>query len=258
MSDETNDQTETPEEQAPVAAEETAAEAVVDAPPAAEAPADEAPAADAAPAAEAIPEPDPAPEAAVAPEAVPAADAEVAPKPEAEATPEPKAPAAQAAAPAAPAEPEEQLSSKERRRRDRSTHREVRPARSPEERHDERGAERDAKAKARSRRRGQEREKTRAAGPNGEGTPPAAHEPGSPQARQGIVVSDKTDKTITVRIDMAKRHRRYQKIVRSSKRLAVHDERNDAREGDVVRVIECRPLSRTKRWRLVEILERAK
>ena len=252
MSDETNDQIETPEAQAPVAAEETAAEAVVDAPPAAEVPADEAPAADAAPAAEATPEPDPAPEAEAAPEAAPAAEAEGAPEPEAEATPEP------AAAAPAPAEPEEQLSSKERRRRDRSTHREARPARSPEERHDARGAERDAKAKARSRRRGQEREKSRGAGPKGEGTPPAAHEPGSPQARQGIVVSDKTDKTITVRIDMAKRHRRYQKIVRSSKRLAVHDERNDAREGDVVRVIECRPMSRTKRWRLVEILERAK
>ena len=255
MSDETNDQTETPEEQAPVAAEETAAEAVVDAPPAAEAPADEAPAADAAPVAEATPEPDPAPEAEAAPEPAPATEAELAAEPEAEATPEPE-PAA--AAPAEPAEPEEQLSSKERRRRDRSTHREARPARTPEERHDARGAERDAKAKARSRRRGQEREKSRAAGPKGEGTPPAAHEPGSPQARQGIVVSDKTDKTITVRIDMAKRHRRYQKIVRSSKRLAVHDERNDAREGDVVRVIECRPMSRTKRWRLVEILERAK
>ena len=57
---------------------------------------------------------------------------------------------------------------------------------------------------------------------------------------------------------MAKRHPRYQKIVRSTKKLHAHDEKNDAREGDVVRIVECRPMSRTKRWRLVEVLERAK
>ena len=76
--------------------------------------------------------------------------------------------------------------------------------------------------------------------------------------RLGKVVSDKADKTITVRIDIAKRHRRYRKIVRSSSTLHAHDERNDANEGDLVRVVECRPMSRTKRWRLVEILERAR
>ena len=76
--------------------------------------------------------------------------------------------------------------------------------------------------------------------------------------RLGKVVSDKADKTITVRIDIAKRHRRYRKIVRSSSTLHAHDEANDANEGDLVRVIECRPMSRTKRWRLVEVLERAK
>ena len=76
--------------------------------------------------------------------------------------------------------------------------------------------------------------------------------------RLGKVVSDKADKTITVRIEVARRHRRYQKIVRSSTTLHAHDERNDANEGDLVRVIEARPMSRTKRWRLVEILERAK
>ncbi len=72
------------------------------------------------------------------------------------------------------------------------------------------------------------------------------------------MVSEKADKTITVRIDTAKRHPRYQKIVRSTKTLHAHDESNDAHEGDVVRVVECRPMSRLKRWRLVEILERAK
>ncbi|HEV3377646.1 MAG TPA: 30S ribosomal protein S17 [Thermoleophilaceae bacterium] len=76
--------------------------------------------------------------------------------------------------------------------------------------------------------------------------------------RQGIVVSDKADKTITVRIDVARRHRMYKKIVRTSTTLHAHDERNEAGIGDTVRVIESRPLSRTKRWRLVEILERAR
>ncbi|HEX5309715.1 MAG TPA: 30S ribosomal protein S17 [Solirubrobacteraceae bacterium] len=81
---------------------------------------------------------------------------------------------------------------------------------------------------------------------------------GSPKIRQGIVVSDKADKTITVRIDVARRHRRYEKIVRSSSTLHAHDEENDAHEGDVVRVIESRPLSRSKRWKLVDVLERAR
>ena len=84
------------------------------------------------------------------------------------------------------------------------------------------------------------------------------HGPGRAKVRQGIVVSDKADKTITVRVDTARRHRRYEKIVRSSSTLHAHDEANDANTGDLVRVIESRPLSRTKRWRLVEVLERAK
>ena len=76
--------------------------------------------------------------------------------------------------------------------------------------------------------------------------------------RQGVVVSDKADKTIVVRIDVARRHRRYQKILRSSTTLHAHDETNNAHTGDTVRVVETRPMSRTKRWRLVEILERAR
>jgi small subunit ribosomal protein S17 len=84
------------------------------------------------------------------------------------------------------------------------------------------------------------------------------HGPGRPKVRQGVVVSAKPDKTITVRIDVTRRHRVYKKIVRSSSTLHVHDERNDANEGDLVRVIESRPLSRTKRWRLVEVLERSR
>ena len=81
---------------------------------------------------------------------------------------------------------------------------------------------------------------------------------GKRSVRQGIVVSDKADKTITVRIDFARRHRRYEKIVRSSSTLHAHDEENEAHEGDVVRVIESRPLSKSKRWKLVDVLERAR
>ena len=115
------------------------------------------------------------------------------------------------------------------------------------------------KVAARTRRgRRREQEKAKRTGATGEGTPPAERRPGTPQVRQGRVVSDKADKTITVRVDIAKRHRRYEKIVRSSTMLHAHDERNDAHAGDVVRVVECRPMSRSKRWRLVEILERAK
>jgi small subunit ribosomal protein S17 len=90
-------------------------------------------------------------------------------------------------------------------------------------------------------------------------TPPAKeHGPGKPRMRQGIVKSAKADKTIVVRIDSARRHRMYKKIVHSSNTLHAHDEQNEAHEGDRVRVIESRPLSATKRWRLVEIMERAR
>jgi small subunit ribosomal protein S17 len=84
------------------------------------------------------------------------------------------------------------------------------------------------------------------------------HGPGRPKTRQGVVVSAKPDKTITVRIDVTRRHRVYKKIVRSSSTLHVHDERNDANEGDLVRIVESRPISRLKRWRLVEVLERSR
>lgn len=75
---------------------------------------------------------------------------------------------------------------------------------------------------------------------------------------QGIVVSDKMDKTIVVEIIMRKLHPLYKKYVRKTKRVKAHDEHNEAHVGDTVSVVECRPLSRDKRWRLVEIVERAK
>ncbi len=75
---------------------------------------------------------------------------------------------------------------------------------------------------------------------------------------QGLVTSDKMDKTIVVEIMMRKLHPLYKKYVTRSKTLKAHDEKNEAHVGDTVRVEECRPLSRDKRWRLVEIVERAK
>jgi small subunit ribosomal protein S17 len=92
----------------------------------------------------------------------------------------------------------------------------------------------------------------------GAGTPKAEPTPNAAKVRQGIVVSDKGEKSITVRIDIARRHPTYEKIVRQSRTLHAHDEQNEAGEGDVVRVVETRPLSKTKRWRLVEVLEKAK
>ncbi len=76
--------------------------------------------------------------------------------------------------------------------------------------------------------------------------------------RRGIVVSDAMDKTIVVRIDVAQKHERYGKVVRRSSKLHAHDEQNAAGVGDLVRIVETRPLSATKRWRLLEILEKAK
>jgi small subunit ribosomal protein S17 len=156
-----------------------------------------------------------------------------------------------------PAEPEVVLSPKERRQARRSAavaKRGPRRASTPEERTAER------KRKAESRRRYRAKQKEKRAGR--EVTPPltAAVEEttGQPKLRTGIVVSDKADKTITVRIETARRHRRYQKTIRSSSTLHAHDEANTAGIGDRVRVIESRPLSRNKRWRLVDVLEKAK
>ena len=75
---------------------------------------------------------------------------------------------------------------------------------------------------------------------------------------QGRVVSDKMKKTIVVEIQQRKLHRLYKKYVSSTKRIKAHDENNDCKVGDVVRVVDSRPLSKEKRWRLVEIVERAR
>jgi len=78
------------------------------------------------------------------------------------------------------------------------------------------------------------------------------------KVREGIVVSDKMDKTVVVSVEDRVKHALYGKVLRRTSRLKAHDEQNDAHVGDRVRVMETRPLSATKRWRIVEILERAK
>jgi small subunit ribosomal protein S17 len=156
-------------------------------------------------------------------------------------------------------EPAELPSPKERRKRERSLHGgAARPPRSAEERARERSEARRQKASRRRAYRARARELSRARAPREEGPIARKTAGGRRKLRQGVVVSDAADKTITVRIDVARQHRMYGKIVRTSSTLHAHDERNDARVGDMVRVVESRPLSRTKRWRLVEILERAR
>ena len=81
---------------------------------------------------------------------------------------------------------------------------------------------------------------------------------GNKKVFTGQVVSDSMDKTIVVAVSRRKMHQLYKKYVTKTKKLKAHDERNDARAGDTVRVIESRPLSKEKRWRLLEILDRAK
>jgi small subunit ribosomal protein S17 len=159
------------------------------------------------------------------------------------------------AAPDAGPDEMEGLDWKARRRLERSRRpAERRPQQSPEDG----AAARDQARKQAARRRAAYRAKRRPKGEAGTGTPPAERRSAGRKTRQGRVVSSKPDKTITVQIEIARRHPQYEKIVRHSRTLHAHDARNEAGEGDLVRVVETRPLSRTKRWRLVEILEKAK
>jgi small subunit ribosomal protein S17 len=81
---------------------------------------------------------------------------------------------------------------------------------------------------------------------------------GARKTRVGSVVSEVMDKTVVVEVRDSAAHRTYTKIVRRNQKLKAHDENNDAHVGDTVRIAETRPLSKTKRWRVVEIVERAK
>jgi small subunit ribosomal protein S17 len=160
--------------------------------------------------------------------------------------------------PGAPGVPQSERRAARRSERDRAAGR--RGPKTPEERDAERRARRERNARQRRAYRAKLKAKRAEAGEAGPAqTPPAAeHGPGRPKVRQGVVVSDKADKTIVVRVDEARRHRRYRKILRTSVKFHAHDEANDANVGDTVRIVEARPLSRTKRWRLVDVLERAR
>jgi small subunit ribosomal protein S17 len=174
-------------------------------------------------------------------------------------TPAEEAPAAKPkAAPKGGPTRREKLDAK---RAERQTAAGKRKPRTPEERNAERLERRAAVAKQRRAYRARTKTKlaeARKQQPAREPDHGPEHGPGRAKTRQGVVVSDKGEKTITVAIDVVRRHKRYHKILRSTVKLYAHDERNDAHPGDTVRVVECRPMSRTKRWRLDEVVERAK
>lgn len=112
--------------------------------------------------------------------------------------------------------------------------------------------------------RPERRQRAKPARDAGEGRKPITRlekperERGRSQERRGVVVSSEMDKTIVVRVETLKAHRKYKKIIRRSTKFHAHDERNEAKVGDVVRIVETRPLSKTKHWRLAEIVEEAK
>jgi len=86
----------------------------------------------------------------------------------------------------------------------------------------------------------------------------AAAERGDRKSRRGYVVSDKMDKTVVVQVEDRVKHALYGKVLRKSKRVKAHDEENSCGVGDLVRIVETRPLSANKNWRIVEIVEKAK
>jgi small subunit ribosomal protein S5 len=166
-----------------------------------------------------------------------------------------EAPAADAAPAAEPAE-DDDMPWKEKRRLERSRRpHKAGPQLSPEERIAKRAEERKAKAALRRKQRAEVKAEK---GESRTGTPVAERDANAAKVRQGIVVSNKGEKSITVRIDIVRRHPTYEKVVRSSRTLHAHDEQNEAGEGDIVRVVETRPLSKTKRWRLVDVIEKAR
>jgi small subunit ribosomal protein S17 len=208
----------------------------------------------------------------------PKAEETPAEEPKAEETPADEAPVEEAPAEEAPAEDageseqpaetpdtapaagkavadDDELSWKARQRLERSRRpSEAKPAQTPEERAAERASRRAAAKAERSR----YRKKARTKRETGTPTSPAERTPIARKVREGTVVSNKADKTITVRVDVVRRHPTYEKVVRHSGTLHAHDERNEAAEGDLVKIVETRPMSRLKRWRLTEIVEKAK
>ena len=197
-----------------------------------------------------------------APAEEPAAEEAPAEEPVAEEAPAEEAPAEEAPAEEAPAaaepDPLDDLPWKERKRLLKSRESGAPgPQLSVEERVEARLKERANKAKQRRKRRADEKAKPKVANDGGSQTAVRVRT-GKPKERQGLVTSDKGNKSITVQIDSARRHPVYEKIVRQRHKIHVHDERNEASEGDVVRVIETRKLSKTKHWRLIEVVEKAR
>jgi small subunit ribosomal protein S17 len=195
-----------------------------------------------------------------APEAPEAEAPEQAEEPSAEApkedAPEAAGSAGEAEQPAEDVEdPEEGLGWKTRKRL--ATSRESGAA-GPQRTGEDRQKEREEKRKREAAQRGRHRARLRSKHQAGTGTPPAEKESVARKVRQGTVVSSKPDKTITVRLDTARRHPVYEKVVRQTSTIHAHDERNEAGEGDLVRVVETRPMSKLKRWRLEQIMEKAK
>jgi small subunit ribosomal protein S17 len=176
----------------------------------------------------------------------PSAEAEEAPaeeqqeEPAAEEEPAPEEPAAEAEGeePAADAEPEAEAEAPP-----------AQPARKPKRKRLPR-AQRHKHSKPKRERPAERRPIVR--------LPKPEHERGRRQERRGVVVSSAMDKTIVVKVDTVKAHRKYKKVVRRSTKFHAHDEQNAAKVGDLVRIVETRPLSRSKNWRLAEVLEAAK
>ena len=189
-------------------------------------------------------------------EAAPAEDESPADEAPADEAPADESPAEETPADEGEADEAEEISPKQERKLARS--RAAGPAK-PQRGPDERAAERaEVRQRAAADRRRYRQGRRSRRGEPGQGTPPAERPPGPKKVRLGQVVSTKADKTITVRIEVARRHPTYEKIVRRSATLHAHDAGNEAQEGDTVRVVETRPLSKTKRWRLLEIVERAR
>lgn len=219
---------EEPTAEEPAAEQPAAGEATAEEPPAAEEPAAEEPAAE-EPAEEPPAAEEPAAEAPA--EEAPVADAEPAADVEAEAA---AAEAPEAEAPAAAADKTPGAASAGRKKKPK------RLPRSERHRHSKPKRERLAERKPITR------------------LPKPDQPRGRTQERRGVVVSSAMDKTIVVRVDAVKAHPKYKKVVRRSTRFHAHDEQNQAKVGDVVRIVETRPLSKTKNWRLAEIVEVAK
>ena len=164
-------------------------------------------------------------------EAEPAAEAE---EPAAEEAPAPEAAAPEAAAPEAPAEPAPPAPQSQPKQKHKRLPRPLRPKKG-----------RRVRTPATERKPISREEKPE-------------HDRGRRQERRGVVVSDAMDKTIVVKVDSIRQHKKYKKVIRRSVKFHAHDEQNSAHVGDVVRIVETRPLSKTKRWRLAEIVEVAK